>query len=459
MVTALTIIPVLGLLGGSIDVVRLTTRSAEMRSAVDSAVLAAANLSSAADVAGIIEQYLDASFADDPAFLNTINVTIDADVALNSRVVGLTAAGEIDTIFLRLFGINTLPVVAQGSAAQSITNIELSLVMDISSSMAGSRIAALRPAAVEFVNQILTPTSTPTTSISLVPFGGSVNLGPLFDTLAAPLASAVVDPSESDYDIGDDVLTTDFRFTNGDNCIELEQSDFGPGLIPDGSRGQVPHFWRWNNFNPWCPGPASQVLFQTNVVGDLEDVINGMTLSDGTGMDIGAAWGLKALSPAWRGELGGAMFTDRPADFSADDTLKVLVIMTDGAITEQSRPEDFTLLNTHTNRPTNNAPNIGSVGDQGNNNNSQTVVDRGGQSAPATADNAVGHFRAVCEAAATNNVVIFTIGFQISPGSLSDVLLQDCATPTGGYFLVETLDIATAFNSIAASVNTLRIVG
>ncbi len=181
-----------------------------------------------------------------------------------------------------------------------------------------------------------------------------------------------------------------------------------------------------------------------------------MVLSDGTGMDIGAMWGLKSLSPSFRGELGGD-FSERPLDFGADESKKVMIVMTDGNITQQNRPEDPAVGNVHSNRPTNNAPNTSAFSNQGDRANMQTSRTRGSAGTTSTNNSGVGRFKKACEAAKAEDITIFTIGFQISSGSLADRILEECATTPSTYYHVEGLDLTATFQTIAAQVNALRI--
>ena len=72
--------------------------------------------------------------------------------------------------------------------------------------------------------------------------------------------------------------------------------------------------------NPWCPNEKSEAIFNSNDFEALKKRIDEFSLSDGTGNDHGIAWGLNALTPAWRGKLGGN-YPARPADFDDDATL------------------------------------------------------------------------------------------------------------------------------------------
>ena len=458
MMTGLLVLPLIVVMGGAYDLVRATNAAAKLESSLQGAALAAASLTNKQDHEKLIKEYILANMQDEQLKGSNIKVTVNTVSTLNSNTVTVTATSSINTAFLKLIRIDQLPAVATAEASQSATDVELSLVMDISSSMKGNKITNLKTAAQEFVGTILDSDNSNRTSMNLVPFGGTVNIGKsLFDQhVRKNSESDGVNPNKANYNIGKNVLSRDFRFSDGDYCLEMEYGDFDGSLIPANSRGQVPHFWRWNNFNPWCPEGLSGAIFNTNNKKVLTDRIKEMSLSDGTGMDIGAAWGYKALSPDWSGKLGGD-FNSRPGAYN-DDTRKVLVIMTDGAITQQDRPQDYTRFNTHTNRGTNN-PTSQQKSDQGNNKNKQTPIGKGNNNNDATSNTTVGQFKRICDEAKKNDIVVYTIGFQIKSGSLPDAMLKYCASDPSKYYLVESLDIGSAFKSIAASVNALRITG
>lgn len=457
-ITAFAIVPLLALLGGALDLTRSTTLSQRLSSTLDSASLAAANLSNTHSVETVIDDYVDANFSDEEGLLDTLQVNHQVEATTNAKTITISATGEIDTYFLSLIGINSLPVSARSVATQSRSGVEVALVLDVSSSMHNTKLARLQAASNEFVDEMLGGDENDLTSISVIPFGGTVNIGKdLFDAYAVSLTGAEgVDPSKADYTSGVMVENT-FRFSDGDYCIELTSSDFNDDLLPAQARGQVPHFWKWTNFNPWCPLESSSVFMNSNNAAALKNHLDNMTRSDGTGMDIGAAWGLKALSPEWQGKLGGD-FSDRPSAYD-DNILKVLVVMTDGEITDQFRPRDTSLNNTHTNRPTNNAADGDGTFRSGNSNNEKRAVTKGGINTLPEHDLAIGYFKRVCNEAKASDVVVYTIGFRISAGSLEENLLQYCASDSTKYYLVESLDIAAAFESIATSIQALRVTG
>ncbi|MEO0399816.1 MAG: pilus assembly protein TadG-related protein [Pseudomonadota bacterium] len=461
------LLPAILLLGGGYDVMRATSNTVKLRSVLESAALAAASLTNAQEVEAVVADYMDSNLVKDPQIRNSLTVAVVESSALNSKTVEIQASAVIPTFFLRIAGINELPVKASTKANQSKTTLELALVLDISSSMRGAKLANLQTSAEDFVEKILNDENIDHTSMSLIPFGGTVNIGPLFSTYAVTEGGATVDPTEAQYDIGSAVLTSNFRFTGADLCIEHQDADFNDDMLPMASRSQVPDFWKWWNNHPWCPAADSAVMMNTNDRDALKTHVSNLVLSDGTGMDIGMLWGAKALSPDWVGQLGGD-FADRPHPYNSD-AMKVMVVMTDGEITQQYRPEDPSLKNVHTNRPDNYAANTNAEGvnagvfknEHGNadNANQQTIVNKGSSSSQPSGNDGVAHFKRLCDEARANNVIVYTIGFNINQNKISHELLGYCASDPSKYYFVESLDIGSAFDSIAASVNALRIVG
>ena len=459
MIFALSLIPIFAVAGTAIDLSRIQSAKIQTSSLLDQAVLAAANLSYTDEPDALVENWMKSQIGQFGHSPDNLNINVISDVSLNSRDIRATATLTVDTAIMYMFGQDRVTIEVSSAAIQSITNIEIAMVLDISSSMRGNRLTSLKTASTEFIDIMLTDQTEDTTSINVVPFGGTVNIGDsLFNKLAVRSTdpATITDPTEAQYDIGTLVETGEFLFSNGETCIEAIQDDYDINMIPSYSRAQVPDFWRWWNNHPWCPEDKSAVFLNSNDAALLKAHLNGMVLSDGTGMDIGTMWGLKTLSPSFRGELGGD-FTARPLDFDINETKKIMIVMTDGNITAQNRPEDPAIGNVHTDRPTNRTPHDNAISNQGNRQNMQTTRTRGSATTPSTNNSGVGRFKKACTAAKTQGIQVFTIGFQISDGSLADQILEECATSSTYYYHVEGLDLTSTFQSIAAKVNELRI--
>ncbi len=434
------VFPIMMSLGGAaVDFSRAYAVRSEFTRSAEGAALAAASLTNARDPSEVVAEYLALNLSS-AAREASYTITTNARKTAFASEVDVSIEGSVPVSFLSLVGVESLSFAVSASAAESRQNVEVSMVLDISSSMRGQKLRNLQDAADSFVRELLLRDSGRETSISLVPFGGSVNIGPaLFTEYARIGGPAIWNPGPSQYHVEADVLTSGFRFSNGGFCLEAPYEEFADDRPPTPlSSGQPPDLWVWNAGNPWCPPAESAALFNSTSVDALTQRINEFVLSDGTGMDIGALWGYRALSPRWRGLLGGD-FLSRPGVFDTD-TIKVMVLMTDGNITAQFRPIDP--ANTHARHA-----------------NQQTIVPRGRAGDAAGSLSAVGNFRRVCANAKADGVIVYTIGFRIQPGGLADTLLYDCASTPSRYYFVEDLDIAAAFESIAASISALRVTG
>lgn len=432
VVSAIAIVPTIALIGGGADIVRVTSIRSELRAAVESSVLAAASLNAQTDIEAVVNNYLDVNLADYPEFRKGLVLDVDYVNEPLSRVVSVTASGKISTNFLGLVSIDELPVTASAEAREGKTSLEVSMVLDVSGSMSGTRLSEMKTGAVEFVDLILTDANKAYTAVSVVPFSNNVNIGQaLFDSHAVPMASAVVDPDETTYRVGSSIPGSDFRFTVGTTCLEYEDSHYSDALLPSEALTEGPPTVSGDIF---CP--TTEAVFNSNDKTTINTAINSLSADGWTGMGIGTLWGTIALSPHWRGLLGGD-HVDQPADYGATNVLKVMIIMTDGATTSLYRPYN-------PNRYT------GSY---------QTIQSAGSISDDPTAFTSTAHVKRLCDQAAANGVVVFTIGYETPTTGAAADLLAYCASDPSRNLRASTVNITNTFESIASSVNALRITG
>ncbi|WP_449394207.1 pilus assembly protein [Devosia riboflavina] len=422
VISALMLLPMLVLAGGATDIARYEAFRAQLQDGVDRAVLASASLTQRSSIESTAAEYLKSV-----TFIDDVTLDIDYETALNSRAVTITARYEMATGFLPLIGIDSMPIVAVASAAERRPNLEISLMLDMSGSMLESnptRISLLRPAAKQFIDAMITSETAPYTSISIVPYAGSVNPGSVAFGLLG---------------------TT--RRHNYSSCIEFNHNnnnmDYGTGMVPFHLRAQVPHFTenhvgRANATLQWayCPNEATSITYMSNNATALKARIDSIQLHDGTGTGVATNWGFLLLDPSAqpfisRMALAGQLpmqFSNRPAAFDDTETLKVIVLMTDGNISDQRRPKpnlyDF---------PRN--PEGG-----GSNQNYQT------------ASSASTSLRRVCQIAKEEGVIVFTIGFYTNNADLTT-----CASSANHFYNVTGTGISLAFMSIANSIQNLKL--
>ncbi|WP_375549984.1 TadE/TadG family type IV pilus assembly protein [Oceanicaulis alexandrii] len=400
--------------GGALDYSRSATVSSELQSALDSGALAAASLTQDRAPTDVVRAYVEAALEDHPQLLASLQLDVNADISLNSRVVTATASVSMPTTILGLVGINSLTLEHFSEAIEQVRDVEISLVLDVSGSMRGSKINALRDAAEEFVEIVLAADAAERTSISVIPYNGGVRTpSDVNDDLIdgrnnERRRSGCVDMG-TDYPIDMELPYRQMAFTeyNGD-----EQSG--------------------NNSSSFCPRSNMESEFLSQNEGRLRGLINSLRDGGNTGLDVATMWGARALDPAWRGQLGGS-FSDRPASYADRDTIKILVVMTDGQATAQIRTEEYTYYDWRGRRRTGTR---------------SYEIYSARQARENMAD--------ACDEAEDNGVQIYTIAFQLS-GDTNRDLMRNCANKPQNYYQVENLDIAEAFSSIAADINRLRL--
>jgi Flp pilus assembly protein TadG len=417
--------------GGGLDYSRSVAVGNELQAALDSGVLAAASLTQTRDPETVVRAYIEAGLQDHGDLLESLAVTVTRDISLNAREVGATASVRVPTTLLGMAGINHLTVTRGTRAEERARNIEISLVLDISSSMRGSKIDNLREAAIDFVNTVLDADVSGMTSISVVPYGGTVKLDDSFYRFVTN--GETYSPPGFDWQLNVPQSAADW---NG--CLELNRTQVDRMALTPGGHGFPPEFTVWNRGNNWCPDEdgAEAVFLSSNrtrlngLIGNFDNPV----LSDGTGTDIAIGWGMRALDPSWRNGLNGdAAFNDRPAAFEDAGTMKILVVMTDGGITQQRRPERGW-------DPLGGPVHVGTRGTDDLYNNSAARQ----------------NFGNVCDYAKDNGVVVYSIAFQVG-GGRNRRDMEQCATSPAQFYNVEDLNIAAAFSAIAADLNQLRL--
>ena len=412
MVFALMLVPLIALGGAGIDLARYEAIRVELQDGLDRGVLAAASLSQKEKPEDTLR-----SFMKNLDYAQDIAVKFTETKGLNSRKISASAAYVMDTTFIQLVGVHQLNVDAVSTAEEAKQNIEMSLMLDMSGSMNGNRIKNLKKAAQQFIDQVLTDETKDYTTITIVPYAGHVNVGSaIFDRLGAK------------------------RDHSNSSCIELSTSGFGGSVPSFKDAAQVPHFTQWNygrtDLKPWwCPVESTAVTYFSNDATYLKNRITQLELHDGTGTQNAMQWGYMLLNPAAKtivnaavdAKLMDAKFANRPAAFGDPDTMKVIVLMTDGAITEQYRPKDYS-------RPVSQAPD-----------NKQII----------NSTDTAKMLSSVCTSAKSSGITVFTLGFEVSGNAQTQ--MTNCASSPGHYYPASGSGIGDAFKSISTSIKKLRL--
>jgi Flp pilus assembly protein TadG len=177
-------LPVLVMLTmGGIDLNRAATVRVNLQDALDAATLAAARSTATTDaeLTAIGTKALRANLQNYPQItLATTTFTLSADqVVIANATVNVKTL--VANIILPPYGKlldDTLPVVAHSEVNRSSKNIEVGLVLDITGSMAGSRITDLKTAAAQLVDIVVQTQQSPYyTRMAIIPYSIGVNMG------------------------------------------------------------------------------------------------------------------------------------------------------------------------------------------------------------------------------------------------------------------------------------------
>lgn len=479
-ITALTVVVFLTMVvsvGMAVDFMRHETHRAELQDALDRGVLAAAAFSQTIEAEDTVRAYLKSTnFVKDGYVLD-----VKLKKTTGSRTITAVANYEVDTFFLKIIGINTLDVAAKGVAVEGASKIEVSLVLDVSTSMAiedvtfadgttKTRLEVLRTSASSFIDSVFNSNNGGNINVSLVPFAGQVNVGATalnyFTTTTTSPDARCVELSEADFT----VTTTPAK----DSLTQMQHfnySEYSNGTIaPDGVTNV-----EWG----WCPAHSQRIEYFSDDPVTLKARINGLQTHEATGTPYGMKFGAMLLDPdasdltaalVAGGEISGAQ-SNLPRPYTDTEVQKYIVIMSDGNTTGQSRlkaahygaddgdgvAEENEVAWWKTNLPS--AHSNGWDVFEGINLSNTAGIDADIDTTEMSRAAARQAFRNTCEAARTNGVYIFAIGFDIDTDSDAEKDLKDCVKDNGGeYFDVEGTGLATAFSQIASTIQKLRLI-
>ena len=512
--TALTVTVFLVMLvsvGMAVDFMRHETYRAELQDAVDRCVLAAAAFSQSIDAQTTCEGYLKStSFVPEDVNL----VVPPASETTGTRTITATADYEFNTFFLKLAGIPKLNVKAVGTASEAASKIEVSLVLDISTSMvinnsgdtSNTRLEVLQSSAKQFLDLVFSPVNNDRLTMSLIPFAGQVNVGSTafnyFNDSALHSYSHCLEFTSSEFNFVANAATDETAnplntMTTAPAANSLSQMQhFNFSKYWDGETNTYSYGPSKKNAAPgqskkmnvgwgWCPTDTQQIeYFQTDKE-ILKNRIDALQTHEATGTFYGAKWGAMLLDPSAI-DLTSALITaaevdsaqsELPRAYDDDEVQKVLIIMSDGATTAQSRvvsdaydetsDYEFWADNLSDNQEADfiNTDVTGAQIFDGYMTDGTWTTDSG----VASREAARMAFLDVCETAKDNGVVVFAIGFDLEPDkntAAQDEIdsaararadLEACAT-SEFFYDVEGPELLNAFSEIASTIQKLRLV-
>lgn len=318
--------------GMAVDLMRTENRRAALAQSLDRCALNAAALRQTLDPATVVRDCVNRDGM--LPFITNIVVTNGT----GQRSVEVTGQIPVETMFMGASGVDVIDVGGRSVAEQRATNIEVVMVLDVSGSMAGTKLTGLKTAAKNFVSTVLA-NDTNKISIAVVPYNGQVNLGPSlrtkFNVTHVPglTATANVNCVDMPASVYDNVGIS--------RSLEMPATGWADAYTTLGSfptsystSGRSP-----TSGNVWCPPSTTNIVrLQDDSITGLQDYIDDLTAIGATSINAGVKWGGAMLDPQFRSVVNEYVaagtipseFADRPFDYSKRDALKIIVLMTDG---------------------------------------------------------------------------------------------------------------------------------
>lgn len=409
--------------GLAIDSARFHNISSKVQDSLDAAALAGAKMladdnNSDTEVRDAAQKYFDSSIATAGITLQTID-TLDVAIDRTNSTVSATVNATVPTFFGGLAFQPKLAVLTQNSkVTYDMKHIELALVLDVTGSMcdtppaanqppcnSGAKLNALKAAAKDMVDALFE--SNPEVGfvkVSLVPYSASVNAG--------GYASSVSGGASGDGCVVE---------RSGANAYTNATVGSG-GVLGTSDTGTTPFYS--------CPLAAVRPLTDLsngNSRSSFKNAIDNLSGIGGTAGHIGTAWGWYTLSPEWNSLWGSS--TARPYDI--DKTLKVVVLMTDGAfnVSYANGGESVPWPD-----PSSSDPAV--VGSSAY----QALQLCSGMTNPGDSD---------------RKIIIYTVGFQTPLAA--EAMLKQCSGSDNYYDANTASQLNDAFRDIVEKVSSLRI--
>ena len=455
VLTLLLLISMLVVGGMAVDFMRFESERAKLQSVSDRAVLTAAelDLDPTFDEEAVVRDFFTTA-----GYGSNIIGTPQVIDSGNSKSVSVISAIDMSTFFLRLIGLDELSAQAQSAATEGVGKVEISLVLDISGSMrdGGStslgRFGDMQAAAISFANKVLDPENGGQVSLNIVPYAGATNPNPyMFEYLNGVRIESSLKAEEITNGVADPYQVS--------SCLEFQSTDWTNAGMPGNGRAQIPHFMNWKIAASvmdwgWCPQDRSAIRYAISDAAEAATFINGIRMHDGTGTHYAMKYGLAALDPSTQpafeymngidvdgdgdgGDLVPDAFVNRPAAWSDAETRKIIVLMTDGRITEQVRPDDPLDEKNLTKEL-----NEGRTGDRITITNASSNIDS---------------FYDICDLAKDplRDVEVFTVAFEVT-GAGADQM-KACASDPSMFFPAAGSQLIQVFEDIADQITDLRL--
>lgn len=429
--------------GLSIDYNRSVTVQAALQNDLDAAMLAAAQKSEDIDeIKSFAQHFLGDNWHNKYGVTGTVAVNVtkpEDNLLLGSILV------KVPTTFMAIAGKSEVDIAVESEIQMAAGNIEVALVLDVTDSMIGTKIEALKDSATSLIDKAFEDQrSRDHVRIALVPFADYVNVGEMnrnADWIDVPLDSETT--TETCIDNYQEVIgTTNCRtetYTYDRDGVpvtyqaEVCDYQYGP---PSNRCFTTTNLVRWYGcaasrdypldvtdgqwdtrvpgaMNVSCGAPGMEL---TNDDAALRQRIDDITTFGNTYIPAGLFWGWTVLSP--QEPFATAKGYGEKVDGATVE--KVMVLMTDGANTR--------------------SPNY--------------ITKNHGGSDVALANARTAE---LCTNIKAAGIKIYTVAFDVDEEDVKDMLRACASSDRQFYDAEDATELETAFANIGANLSPLRI--
>lgn len=474
----LTAFVVLALVGGAVDFGRAISVKEQLQRTVDAASLAAARVWQTENSLAQAEASGTRFFEHNKPYGVASSFTFTPDLVRNS--ITMEGTSTVPAPFLsgaysivRPLGLDidakNITVNARAEAQLAVggnseTNLEISMMLDVTGSMAGDKIDDLKASAKDLIDIVVwNDQSEFTSKVALVPFANGVNLGStaLVNQVRGPLKTGSctgssspctayttsTSPSSSQWTTGAPAAYYEFTNTGGGKttfrassyCVtERIGTDRYTDQAPNvAARKVMPlYFANSSNEQTRCALVRTNdleinaVLPLTSDKVELKQRIDKLTLAGATAGQLGTSWAWYMLSPNWAYLWPAA---SQPKPYHTENTQKIAIIMTDGEY-NTAHCNGVLSANSSANSQTR-------INCNANNANSDTQADN------------------LCAAMKNNTgITVYAVGFALGGNNTAINTLRACASdPSKFYEAEDGTALRVAFRDIALQIAKLRL--
>ena len=416
---AFATLPVIGMVGASVDYSRANSVKAAMQTALDSTALMLSK-EAATDTTDQLQSsatnYFKALFA--PPGVSNIAVNVSYTNAGGSAVV-LNGHADVPTTFMNVFGFQKITVTNASTSKWGSVRLRVALVLDNTGSMADSgKMTALKSATKSLLAQLQSAASSPgDVYVSIIPFSKDVNVG-----------SGYYDQTWIDWtswNAANQNCTWNWNGSNWISTCTTKSHTVWNGCVTDRSKNLVPSTTYGYDQSAENPDPAKpDSLFPAEQYSScpvammglnydwttMNNLVDSMTPNGNTNQPIGLVWG-------WQSLVGGGPLT-APLT-SADYTYQKIIILLSDGLNTQDRWYS-----------------------------SQTLIDNRMLASDGTG---------TCANIKAAGITIYTIQVNTA-GDPTSTLLQNCASDTSKFWMLTSSgQIATTFQQIGTNLTQLRV--